>query len=463
MMWMLVAAFLVFSTAWSMTLRPEPFVAFLSLVSLVAMMRFCQHPGPVPLGLAIIASALAFAAHPTGLVSLAPLIVSAPSIVLAVRRGVGISVGALAAVLTSGFAAALVFIVLDSDLAHRVRDIRVVRAGELHGESFWDEYLRYTMFEEWGGGTTLRRLSLVMFAFSVAAILARRSRPNVETLPAWSLAVGLALLAFVPSKWPWHFGALTAVACVAFSIEVEALARMKRSPSRTLQLVIALLLISCGGVWAWSASGTSQSPFGLQIVSWRAGFNGGTWIIVGLLLPSIALVIYALRSRMRGRTPRDPLSLALVWLLSALCLGAVAITVALLVIDALRAPWTPTRQNLNALARHSDCGLAHVLSVPPPHMSASRSEATLVHPTLGMFFPCALPPTITKGGLVELPRFLIVQDQTYEILIPESPFMAVTDLAVLEPLGHGPRGIRVIGVKRVVPGFARADALAKRA
>ena len=455
--WFLSAAFLVFTLAWGMTLRPEPFVALLSLASLAAMVRFSRAPHIWTFAAAVVATVFALAAHPTGLVALAPLIACIPNVVRAVREKSVVSLGSVAMILTSGVALSLVLLTLHSDITHRLREIRVIRTGELHGESFWDEYLRYTMFEDWGGGTTLRRLSLALMLLTVGANADATISRRTERLPTWSLGVGLLLLAFVPSKWPWHFGALGAVAAVALTIEFDALVSTHSSRTRPLRLVAALALTSVAGLWAWTAPGTSQSPFGLQSISWQAGFNPETWIAVVMLLPAIALLARRLTSGLRAVVPDDPPISLVAWATCGLCVGAVGITLALLSLDAVRAPWTPARQNLSALVGRPSCGLADQLSGSAAvTATTNQSTATLIRPGHLASFSCALTPRIMEG-LIEVPTFVIAQEGTYAILILESPFAVASDLGRLRRVGRGPRGIEVFRVQRDLEGFARAD------
>ena len=213
--WVLAAAYLVGAVAWGMTLRPEPVVALLAVVSLWAMLSFARTTRISSLAAATIAIALALSAHPTGLVAAAPLIAAAP-LVFRTLRASRLLAATFAGLSFAALALIVVLATLDTDLSHLLVDAAIARTGDTHAYSIWDEYLRYTQFDE-GAGLPLLKFSLAFMLASVIAVLARvRSVPvSVSLLPARSVAIGLVSLAFIPSKWPWHFGALVAIAAVA--------------------------------------------------------------------------------------------------------------------------------------------------------------------------------------------------------------------------------------------------------
>jgi len=461
--WILAGAFLVGATAWSMTLRPEPLVAMLTLACLMSMVSFRLEPRMSRLASAVIATVLALTAHPTGIVAMAPLIAGAPDAVRALRKGRDRLFGGVAVLLLAGLALGLVLFTFDADLAHRLGDARVVTDGEVQGQSFWHEYLRYTKFEDWGGGTPLRRLSLMLMILSLAAALTRRrtGRTDVLLLPAWSVGIGLALLAFVPTKWPWHFGSLAAIAAVSTAAEAERLARERASAPRTFRPIVALAVISGVALAAWSDPGRSGSPFDLQRLSWRDGFNVYTWLIGALLIAAVAVAAGRVTSRRQRRPTPDLLSSLIAWALAGVSFAAVGVTIAVLAIDAVKVPWSPARQNLETLVGRSSCGLAHQLSSGNALADriAEPSKPTLVHPSVGLYFPCATIPRIA-GGLAEIPAVVVFQSN-WPLFRKDSPFSGASDLYEFRLIAHGPHGIEVYSVRDAVPEFVRADAIAE--
>ncbi len=454
--WTLAGAFLVGATAWGMTIRLEPFVSVLVLVSLAAMISFALAPRLAPLTIAVPATVLAATAHPVGLVAAAPLLAGTPKIAGWLRRGGRRHLLAFGALLLAGLALALVLSALDADLATRLADARVAREGDFHAEPWWHEYVRYTNFDAWGGGTAIRRLSLALLLLSVVAWLSRRraAATGVLVLPARSVAVALVLLAFVPSKWPWHFGALAAMGAVAAAAEVARLVREREEPGwQTIRPLFALAAIGVVTFWLWRAP-SGWGRLDLQETSWRSGFS----LLSFLLLTSI-LVMAAVVSVRAGRE-HGVLEGIVGRSIAIVSFAVVGLTAVILIRDAAVTAWSPARQNLEALAGRSSCGLAHQLRGERnvSRLLADPETPTYLEPPVALYFPCATTPTI-DGGLVEVPGLVVVQSRRRLLLDKRgNPFAAVSDLYRLRGIAHGPGGVEVLSVADGIPGFVRVDA-----
>ena len=100
----------------------------------------------------------------------------------------------------------------------------------------------------------MARLSVAVLLLAVVGLLTRRRGEDtrVPSLPASSLAIACFLLAVVPSKWTWHFGALIGLGAVALSAESTRLLRMGRSAAATGRAVGALVLGVVTTLWAWT-------------------------------------------------------------------------------------------------------------------------------------------------------------------------------------------------------------------
>jgi hypothetical protein len=459
--WTLVAAFLVGATAWGMTLRPEPFVGLLALVCLTAMVSFARAPRLTPLAIAVPAVVLALAAHPTGIVALAPILASARPLIGLVRASTHRVLAGLAALLLVGAALGLVLGTVDADLGSRLAAAQLIREGELHDEPFWKEYTRYTRFDQYGGSAMLRRLSLGLLLLSVAASLTRRRTVSsgVQLLPALSVAIGLLSLAFLPSKWSWHLGALSAIGAVAIAAEAARLIRERGSRFGGIRALVIPAVIALVGVWVWFASPGQWSPFDLQRLIWSRDLNILPWLIALVLFIGLA----ARRSRRRRRGASAASSGGLEWVLPVVSLAAVALTIAVLVGDAAISRWAPARQNVGAIAGSESCGLAHGLSGDARVVEriGDPTVRTLLVPELAMFFPCATTPGI-GAGLVELPQLVISRGEPWPLEGLDAPFSAVADLYDLRTIAEGPHSSRVQIVVDEIDGFGKLVVRAER-
>jgi arabinosyltransferase C len=459
--WVLGGAFLVGATAWLMTLRVEPLVALLTLIVLAASCSFARAPRLSVVIVALVAAMLAVTAHPVGVLAAAPLLASSPQLarwLLATGRASVVSVAASCiAVLAIG----VVLLVVDSDLPTRVANARLVATEDLHNEPFWREYIRYELFDEYGGETAVRRLSLGLLLLAVA-FLVTRSRSvstGVSPLPARSIAIALVLLGFVSSKWPWHFGALAAIGAVALAAEVARLIAESAYPRR---FAIARPVIALGGVavallWSWPAA-REWSKIDLQEAQWTSVFGWERrWTALVVVAVGALVVIVGLRRRRSSSAAA--VSLAGGYAIAILTLGAVAGTVAILIWDASSSQWTPARQNLETLAGRQSCGLGDRLSaVGVVDRIADDRTRTLLTPSVGMYLPCATVPEVAFG-LVRMPDLVVfdVGLGPWPLDTPHGPFAAVRDLFEVYPVATGP-SVEVYATMKAEGGFARADA-----
>jgi arabinosyltransferase B len=461
--WTLAAAFLVGSLAWGMTLRPEPLIAFLALTTLVAMLSFKHSPRIAPLLLVVPAVVLAICAHPTGLVVASPLIAGVPHLLRELRHNIARWLTLLGILGLAALALVLILFSIDADLGQRLADARLVSEGELHSDPFWREFVRYTRFDDRGGATAVRHLSLVLLLIPVLAALTRRrlgrSGSDFALLPAHSVAIGLVLLAFVPSKWPWHFGALAVIGAVSAATEVERIAQESRTaPGGRVRQLLALAFIFAAGLWAWSATGP-WSQLDIQRLSWNDGFNVYPWLLgVPALGVGLLIAAHARARRAERGSPFDVAQSVLTWTIPALSFAAISITVAILVLDAARTPWSPARQNLEALVGDSSCGIANQLRGDPEVVAefSNRSNPALLVPSVALYYPCATPPAL-EDGLVELPRLLAFQGDAWPLFVRDGPFVAARDLYHFERIGTAPRGVEAYSVTDSIPGYTKLD------
>jgi hypothetical protein len=459
--WTLAAAFLVGVTAWGMTLRPEPIMALLAALVLAAMVAFDASRPLSALTVACLAAVFALTAHPTGLIAAAPLLASVALVPRIVRQG-------RAGILTLGFTAlisaviGLVLFTLHSDLSHRSEDARIVRESDLHSYPVWQEFVRYQNFDSNGGATAPRHLSLALLLLVALLALTRRTSANtgISTLPARSVLVALLLLAVVPSKWPWHFGALIPLCAVGLAAEIEHLIRSPSTRATHLRRLGLIGVLAVVALWSWRAPGT-WGPFDLETLEWNDGFG-----IKGYGLPVLAVLgvaVVGARALRRQRVSiRVPSSAAMVgWSVPVISAAVISTTMALLFLDALVSPWSPARQNLAALVDRAGCGLADQLKGSDDAKRAVREGAppVLLSPATDFYFPCAAIPRIGKG-VIQLPTYVAIEPgstSTFLVLDHDAPFAALADLGHFQPVADGPHGVTIYRVVDRNAGFERVD------
>jgi hypothetical protein len=449
--WTLAGAFLVGAAAWGMTVRPEPFISLIAVAALCAVLSFARSPRAAPLAIAAPLVILAITAHPAGITAGAPLLAAGPALVRWLRAYRWRAAASVVAILLGTAALGLVLFVLDADFGIRVASANSYAEVAGHKEPPWHEYVRYQLFDGSGGGNAVRRLSLALLLVAASAwVLRSRRAKQVLVEPARSVAISLVLLAFVTSKWPWHFGTLAALGAVAVASEA---ARLVLAPRSWVRIAASLFVVSAAVLWAWRAP-DGWSPLDLQKQAWTQAFN--LPIATALVMVAVAAAVVGMR---RGRTP---FALVLPGLpgaiVAAASLAAVGLTVALLSLDAARSPWSITRQNLEVLKGRTSCGLAqHLEGAPGIARSLAAGRPTLLEPSVAPFLPCATPAAI-DGALIQLPSLFVFGSDPWPVTLPDAPFTAVADLYRLETVARGPHGVEVQAVRTRIPGFRRLQA-----
>jgi len=401
--WTLAAAFLVGFVSWDMTLRPEPVVSLLAALVLAAMLRFLQAPSLGLLALAGVLGALALSAHPAGLVALAPVLAASQQIFAWVRQGSAALWTSLAAVVLAAGSVFVVLMFLDSDVGQFRANSDVVRS--IHPTGFGEELTRYSRLsgEEWG--TAARRASVVLLLVAVLGYLTRRaSRSSLALdLPSKTLAFSLALLVFTPSKWPWHFGALTALGAVALAAEVAHLSSggLRDRARWSLRPLAAILVVLAVSKWAWGLR-TQWVTLDLRTLDWppNAGEVLGfarrfSFVSLAQSLAVVALVLVVaaaveLRRGGRARLPRAPWLVG-AWIVPIVATPLLVVTVGTFARDGFTGDvWTLSRQSVDGLQGESTCGLGDEVVVPRP--GSIRALTTVTSGGGAAFGPSGLWP-----------------------------------------------------------------------
>ena len=454
--WILAGVFLIGAAAWGMTLRPEPFVALLAGISLSAMFSFAAEPRVGPLAIAAAAVVVAINAHPAGGTVAAPIIACVPAIVGWLRRD---RVVRASCVLVIGAVSALAILlfVLGSDFSNRLSDAHLVRSGTLHAEPWWREYIRYESVIL-DGGNQVRRTSLVLFGVAILLFATRRRglTSGFSPLAGRTLCVAALLLLATPSKWLWHFGALTIFLAVAAAVEGARLASAEEPNRRFGRPILVFGLVAGLGLWAWGAR-SGWAALDLMVAKWNYGFSLLSWMIT---VPG-ALSVYALVRRRRGLSTK-PTGALTAWGLAVFSLLVVWITLAVFAGDALFSQWSPARQYASALLGRSGCGVADRIRVGPARTRLTqlieRPHVTLMDPFISPYFPCAEQPRIDHG-LVVTPEHLVAQGTPWPVQVRDGAFEAFFDLYPIEQIAATKRGVRVWRIDPHVDGYERVKPL----
>ena len=347
--WLSAAVFGVGATAFGMTLRGEPAIALLVVAVLACCIRYLRSSGVGPLVVAMLLVGLALTIHPTGAVALAPLLVCSPRLIGDALRRRGITVVELALAVSIGMAWTTLLAVVDFDLSSRAESIRLIQdAG--HSAGLLQEPERYELLWQWGASPLRRELvAFLVISFFVALFAWRTKRELLERLPSASVAIGLLMLAFVPSKWIWHFGVFTGLAVVAIGLESDRFDRGR---------------VSARVRWVAAATMLAVSLFAASDVeSWGLLDGSVNWDTIPFLALTAAAALTALLvARLRpGRTVRSPEAITVVAVAAAL-IGAT--TAALAANAASSDGWTAARQVALSVTGRDTCGIADDVQIP---------------------------------------------------------------------------------------------------
>jgi hypothetical protein len=365
-LWTLAASFAVAAMAWGMTLRQEPVVAVLVTGVMACTIRFLERKTVAPLAVGAVLVPLAITAHPAGVLSIAPLIVIAPTLFGWART----RSAAAATILTSAAGLLIVLAFIGSDVVQRSVDAQTVSWYSTTVRSWRDEIFRYDLLSGTittsrldGFGTPLRRASVALIALAVLAFMLRRPRGErtLLDLPAASLAVALVLLIGTPSKWPWHFGSLVGLVCLAVASETARLHYAAQRSSRWhAQPFIAIGAATLTIAWSWSPHRPVWNALDLRTLEWN--IPPMTLVIV---LPLVLLgCLFVLLARDQNRRYEAPWQVA-VWTTPVLAVVIIAFTAGVLIVDTAKtSSWTLTRQHMESLSGDAGCGLADDLLVP---------------------------------------------------------------------------------------------------
>jgi arabinosyltransferase A len=391
----------VFLAAWlpfNNGLRPEPIIAFGTMLTWILVENAIASRRLAPAAVAIVVATFAVTVAPQGLIAVAPLLVGARGIarIIARRRTADGLLGPIAGLLAS-LTLILVVVFRDQTLATVAESARIkYRVGPTI--AWYQDFLRYYFLtvEDSVDSSLTRRfavLVLLLCLFGMLAVLLRRGGvPGMANGPVWRLvgatAVGLLLLTFTPTKWAVQFGAFAGLAGALGAVTAFAFSRVGLDSRRNLAVYVTALLF----VLAWATSGINGWFYvGNYGVPWwdRQPVIASHPVTSMFLALAIATGLLAgwLHFRMdySGHTEvtdnRRNRFLASTPLLAVAVIMVVLEVASMAKAAAQRYPgYTTAKANIEALAQNSSCAMANDVLVEPD------ANAGMLQPVPGQKF-----------------------------------------------------------------------------
>ncbi|MBK1784370.1 arabinosyltransferase domain-containing protein [Prauserella cavernicola] len=374
--WASAALFLAWYLPFDVGVRPEPWIVLGSLVVFALVERALATRAFTPLAIGVVVAGATVAVTPTGVAAFMPFLAALPPIIRLARGHWGLVLSTLLATTAS----ALLFMFYDQSLSAvlHATDVRTA-IGPSYGVT--DELMRY---ERLFDGTQVegalnRRVPVLLMLASMlvlAVLLAVRRIPGLTVGPTRRLLVGSALylvaLAFTPTKWTHHFGALAGLGTLVVAVTVYTITRGALRKSWQKSLVMALLAVTV--MLALDAPSRWWYLSNLN-VKWSMVEPGVRNIDASLIVLVLGLAIAVAGLFGAWRWLRQP-----GWFVVAVALGTVVVQVGTMAY-AMVPRWntyTMGRANLDSMAGGS-CGVEDWLDVEPDVRAGllpARGEAT---------------------------------------------------------------------------------------
>jgi hypothetical protein len=258
--------------AFAIGTRPEIVGAAGSVAVIALVLRSLRRRSLVPAFVAAAIAGLAFAAHPTGVVAFAPLLLSVAGLwrIASENATLTTALARTAGVLSAG-AIALFAAFRDASLSDVLAGRATFAAVEIPLD-WTNEINRYSAILAFGpsGSYAKRGLVLVALVLLVWFIVAHTfligrkvTLPPVYRLTGWTFGLSLILLWITPSKWTHHFGALSAVGplmiVLVLALTPVLLAHLRERPAPWLAPVavaslVPAIVVGLGGPNTWAYS-----------------------------------------------------------------------------------------------------------------------------------------------------------------------------------------------------------------
>lgn len=397
-----------FSMSWLMTIRPEPFVSTLSLLSLHHVLRFQRHKSPIDVLVACIYSGLSLGIHTSGAVAITPLFYAAWVLLkdkeFDVRSRISLAIKSASVLIFIGLST--VFLATDLT-AWRENGRLFEQAVNQLGVS--DEIQRYRLvISGFPYDSMLRRtyLLLIGLCLTVSFVLFAKRRLTLGFL----LVIGPTMfLLITPTKWPWHFGSTVGLVSVSLLLLLSETAGFK---------IWSRLLFSSSACLAMFFITKSPEAWGFFFPSSQA--NGGFKYIEDVLrnpLTGIVVIVLILAA-----------SVLFPW--QSLRKNTLAITILTPLVIATLLPLSfgvrdfgnqssIASMNLRSMSRPGLCGLGS--NIQTPDLSTAHpleevtSSSTYLFKTPGGYLERYISPAVKSDFLVT-PWLKIPKNSDYVVL-----------------------------------------------
>lgn len=259
--WTAAFMFLAFWLPYNNGIRPEPIIAFGTLLTWALFERAIANDRLFPAAMGTVAATITLTCGPTGLMAVGVFLVALPSMIRILARRVQANTGRRwyesLAVLSPFLAAGLfVFVPVfaDQTLAAVLESTRV-RGIVGPALEWYEEYVRYsTLFQQTVDGSLTRRFAMLVMLLCLGLVLYQLMRgesiPGAKRGPTVRLVIIVAFatffLMFTPTKWTHHFGIYAGIAGAVAALGAVVLAQIAmRSPrARTFALAAVTFLLS---------------------------------------------------------------------------------------------------------------------------------------------------------------------------------------------------------------------------
>ncbi|MFI5504703.1 arabinosyltransferase domain-containing protein [Corynebacterium kutscheri] len=323
--WTTAFMFLAFWMAYNNGLRPEPIIAFGSLLAWASFERAIATDRLLPAAVGTMIAAFTLACGPTGLMAVAGLLACLGSIIrIAYRRipllGSVSSWVAWAALLLPFFAAgtSVLIAVFGDQTLMTVLESTSVRSAKGPALAWYEEFARYeTLMKQTVDGSFARRFAFMFMVVSLIIVLAsmlqNKKVPGSDKGPALRLVLmtlgTFFFFMFTPTKWTHHFGvfagigaAVAGLAAVALSIVALRSARTRVLMIGGMVFVMAFVLAGPNGWWYTSSYGIPWFDKTIQL----KGIEASTVVlIISLLILGCGVILSFKRDVELARAERE--------------------------------------------------------------------------------------------------------------------------------------------------------------